>query len=268
MPPAISDNEDASDIELDALVVAPTKKTAGREKKKPATYKEVVPEDDDEGEDFLATGAENEDAAEDDDDDELEGEEYVVEKILSHMINDKREPLFEVKWEGYEKKSDRTWEPEDNLRENASIILSDYLEKIGGRDRLFVDTASALKSKKRGRPTSGTPAAPGKRTKKNGGHPADLDAPLAARSATWKPPAGSWEDHIAQLDACEDEESGKLMVYLTWKNGHKTQHETSVIYNRCPQKMLQFYERHVRIIKREYDADSITSPRFDPDTAA
>ena len=24
-------------------------------------------------------------------------------------------PLFEVKWEGYEKKSDRTWEPEENL---------------------------------------------------------------------------------------------------------------------------------------------------------
>jgi hypothetical protein len=26
------------------------------------------------------------------------------------------EPRFQVKWEGYEKKSDRTWEPEDNLR--------------------------------------------------------------------------------------------------------------------------------------------------------
>jgi chromobox protein 1 len=39
------------------------------------------------------------------------------------------------------------------------------------------------------------------------------------------------------LDACEDEESGKLMVYLEWKNGKKTQHPTSVIYQRCPQKV-------------------------------
>ncbi len=74
-------------------------------------------------------GAEDEDEGEDDD----EGEVYVVEKILSHMMNQVRtpmavlargrgltgkqdgEPLFEVKWEGYEKKSDRTWEPEEHL---------------------------------------------------------------------------------------------------------------------------------------------------------
>jgi chromobox protein 1 len=91
-----------------------------------------------------------------------------------------------------------------------------------------------LKSKKRGRPSSGTSSST-KRSKKNGD--VDSDAPLPVRNAPWKPPAGSWEDHIAQLDACEDEESGKLMVYLTWKNGHKTQHETSVIYQRCPQKV-------------------------------
>lgn len=80
---------------------------------------------------------------------------------------------------------------------------------------------------------------------------------------------------MANLDACEDEESGKLMVYLSWKNGQKTQHPTNVIYQRCPQKvcwmtwlrcrlwkltalqMLQFYERHVRIIKRDPDSDSV-----------
>jgi chromobox protein 1 len=127
-----------------------------------------------------------------------------------------------------------------DLRENASQVLEEYLESIGGREKLFEDTASAMRGKKRGRPSSSTPQASGKRSKRaNGDHPTEMEIPLAVRNATWKPPAGSWEDHIAQLDACEDEESGKLMVYLTWKNGHKTQHETSVIYQRCPQKVGQ-----------------------------
>lgn len=118
-------------------------------------------------------------------------------------------------------------------------MLREYLESIGGRENLYLNPSSVLKSKKRGRPSSGTPQSSGKRSKRNGEHPTELEVPLAVRNAPWKPPAGSWEDHIAQLDACEDEESGKLMVYLTWKNGHKTQHETSVIYQRCPQKVCR-----------------------------
>lgn len=123
-------------------------------------------------------------------------------------------------------------------RENASEAVNEYLEGIGGRDKLFEDSANALKTKKRGRPSSSsTPQASGKRSKRNGDHPGDTEPPLSARAATWKPPPGSWEDHIANLDACEDEESGTLMVYLTWKNGQKTQHTTNVIYQRCPQKV-------------------------------
>lgn len=40
---------------------------------------------------------------------------YVVEKILKHDWNDDGTLLFEVKWQGYEEASDRTWEPEENL---------------------------------------------------------------------------------------------------------------------------------------------------------
>lgn len=41
---------------------------------------------------------------------------FVVEKIVSHLVDEVSGELrFEVKWEGYEKKSDRTWEPEENL---------------------------------------------------------------------------------------------------------------------------------------------------------
>ncbi|KAK0641045.1 hypothetical protein B0T16DRAFT_461157 [Cercophora newfieldiana] len=260
MPPAISDGEEGSDIDFDTP--APVTKKSGRDKKR-ASYKEPEPVVGDEEEDLPVVSDRNGDAVGDEEGDEEDGDEdeeeedvYVVEKILSHVINESGEPLFEVKWEGYEKKSDRTWEPEANLVD-ASVALNEYLESIGGRESLFA-VKSGVKGKKRGRPSSGTPSATTKRSKKNGD--ADSDAPLPVRNAPWKPPAGSWEDHIAQLDACEDEDSGKLMVYLTWKNGHKTQHETSVIYQRCPQKMLQFYERHVRIIKREDpDTESVTS---------
>jgi hypothetical protein len=122
--------------------------------------------------------------------------------------------------------------------DNASEALNEYFQSIGGRDKIFEDSTIALKSKKRGRPSaSSTPQASGKRSRRNGDHPADSEPPLSAKAAVWKPPPGSWEDHVAHLDACEDEDSGKLMVYLTWKNGHKTQHETNVIYQRCPQKV-------------------------------
>jgi len=249
MPPAITDDE-ASDVEIDAPASSTAKK-AGREKRQ-SSYKEEAPEVD--------GMLENGDVDELDEDDDEDGEEpedvYVVEKITGHTIK-KGEPLYHVKWEGYDDPKDMTWEPEENLAD-ASEILKEYLEGIGGREKLSEQTQAALKTKKRGRPSSSA-ASIAKRSKKNGDVDSDTSS-LAVRPALWKPPSGSWEDHIAQLDACEDEESGKLMVYLTWKNGHKTQHDTAVIYQRCPQKMLQFYERHVRIIKRDVDdAESIGS---------
>ncbi|KAH6843133.1 hypothetical protein B0I37DRAFT_213037 [Chaetomium sp. MPI-CAGE-AT-0009] len=251
MPPAFSDDE-VSDVEVNQ---SSAKKSSRA--RNPAKYEDEIPEDDDAASTDEKNGvAEGDDEEEGDDDEDLDEEVYVVEKIMSHMI-DKGKPLFEVKWEGYEKKSDRTWEPEENLIDNASDALNEYLESIGGRDKLYEDSANALKTKKRGRPSSSTPQASGKRSRKNGDHPTDEEPPLSAKTATWKPPPGSWEEHIDHLDACEDEVSGNLMVYLTWKNGHKTQHPTKVIYQRCPQKMLQFYEQHVRIIKRDSDADSL-----------
>lgn len=124
-------------------------------------------------------------------------------------------------------------------RESASDVLEEYLESIGGRDKVFEDVDKALKTKKRGRqPGSSTPnAAPAKRSRKNGTHPADTTPPASAKEAEWKVPTGSWEDAVESIDACQDEEKGDLIIYLTWKNGKKTQHPKEVIYRRCPQKV-------------------------------
>ncbi|UKZ50223.1 hypothetical protein TrVGV298_004481 [Trichoderma virens] len=189
---------------------------------------------------------------EEDEDDGLDDDVFIVEAIKKHMIDEDGTLKFQVKWEGYEKKSDMTWEPEENLLESAGEILSAYLESIGGRDKIFEETQEASRGKKRNRTTSTTPAATTKRSKRNGTHPGDSAPPATA--AKWSPPAGSWEDEIDTIDACEDEGSGRLVVYLVWKNGRKTKHDTKVIYKKCPQKMLLFYERHVRIIREENKA--------------
>ncbi|KAL7621898.1 hypothetical protein AAE478_007398 [Parahypoxylon ruwenzoriense] len=188
---------------------------------------------------------EEEEDGEEGNEEDLEEDEYIVEKILAHVVEPNGAVKLKVKWEGYEKKSDQTWEDEDNIRENASNILDEYLKKLGGRDKIIEDAKAALKSKKRGRPTSGTPTN-GTKRRRNGSHPASATPPASGRA--WKPPVGSWEDDVESIDACHDENTGKLIVYLTWKNGHKTQHDTKTIYQRCPQKMLQFYERHVKIV--------------------
>ena len=91
-----------------------------------------------------------------------------------------------------------------------------------------------MRGKKRGRVAGGTPSTTSKRSRRNGAHPADSTPPISAKK--WTPPAGSWEDEIETIDACEDEGSGKLVVYLIWKNGQKTKHDTHIIYKKCPQK--------------------------------
>lgn len=121
------------------------------------------------------------------------------------------------------------------IRESAGEVLSAYLESIGGRDKIFEETQEAARGKKRNRTNSTTPAATTKRSKRNGTHPGDSAPPATAEK--WSPPAGSWEDEIDTIDACEDEGSGRLVVYLVWKNGRKTKHDTKVIYKKCPQKV-------------------------------
>ncbi|RKF64414.1 Chromo domain-containing protein 2 [Erysiphe neolycopersici] len=187
----------------------------------------------------------------DKDDDELTEDEYVVEKILNHVVDEETGELrFEIKWEGYDKKSDRTWEPEENL-ESASKMLNEYLASVGGKDLILADWAekkalaqSSKKGKKRGRRSGGKSASSQKRRRTSDSHPALTSPPASAKITRFKPPTGSWEEEVTAIDACEGTQ-GNMAVYLTWKGGHKSQHPLDQIYKRCPQKMLQFYESHL-----------------------
>ncbi|CAK7209114.1 hypothetical protein SCUCBS95973_000341 [Sporothrix curviconia] len=125
--------------------------------------------------------------------------------------------------------------------ENASEILSEYILKIGGRAKLFEKPA---KGKKRGRqPGSATPTTAAKRSRKSEDHPADRESPAEVQKV-FKPPAGSWEDEVAGVEMFRSDD-GELRVFLTWKNGSKSQHAAQQAYTRCPQKILHFYESRI-----------------------
>ncbi|TGJ83530.1 hypothetical protein E0Z10_g5231 [Xylaria hypoxylon] len=257
MPPAISD-EETSDVEAFDVPIT-TKRAAAtpnddnddNDASAASPKDEGHDENDNEMLDVVGDDDTRDDQDEEGDEDEnLEEDEYIVEKILAHVLEADGTLKYKVKWEGYDKKSDLTWEEEGNLRENAAGVLDEYLKSVGGRETIVEDAQTALKTKKRGRPSTGTPVN-GTKRRRNESHPASATPPASTRA--WKPPPGSWEEQVESIDACHDENTGKLIVYLTWKDGQKTQHDTKVIYSRCPQKMLQFYERHVKIVPTGID---------------
>lgn len=127
--------------------------------------------------------------------------------------------------------------------ENATEALNKYYASIGGKDKLASQTDAALTGRKRGRQSTSATPGEAKRSKKQGQngaaahHPLDGSPPATAKLVEWKPPSGSWEDHVETVDMCQDENDGSFIVYLTWKNGKKTQHPKEVTYRRCPQKV-------------------------------
>lgn len=259
MPPAISDDESSGSSPINLPVHEKPDRSRSR-KSTTIDDEEEVPRaraaaSTGNGKAAVKYADEEDENDEDEEGDEGMGEDvFVVEKILGHMVDKEGAISFKVKWEGYEKKADQTWEPEDSLREGAAELLEEYLAARGGLEAIFEETNEAVKTKKRGRKSTGTTPAtePTSKKSKRNGHPAETTPPAAvAKAVAWQPPAGSWEDHIEAIDACEDESTGKLVVFLNWKNGKKTKHSTDVVYKRCPQKMLRFYENHVRIVKHE-----------------
>ena len=169
---------------------------------------------------------------------------------------------YSVKWQGYEKKSDRTWETEENLS-GAKDILHAYWNKIGGRP-LSKKEQSAQKRResakqKREKIDSDTPPPKKqKRGRKSGGGAADEDeGPPGLTSVgddEWQiphPHPGAWDHQIDSIDTVEREENGQLWAYLVW--GEKTEGgrfrrskaKMEVVYTAAPQKMLKFYEQHL-----------------------
>ncbi|RPB16843.1 hypothetical protein P167DRAFT_480539 [Morchella conica CCBAS932] len=201
--------------------------------------RKAMPVDNDDIEDDVVEEQDDEEDAADED-----GEEFIVEAIKDHKFEGKKLYLH-VKWKGYEKKSDMTWEPEENC-EGAKEILQEYYEKIGGRPMY-----RAISIPKRGRQPAGGASAPVSAAPKNtkrartsfGASSSKSNGDDASPAPVELTTKKNW-DEDATIDTIEKTSKG-LVCYVHWADGKKTQHPIQDVYNKCPQKMLSFYEQHL-----------------------
>ncbi|RAH74478.1 chromo domain-containing protein [Aspergillus aculeatinus CBS 121060] len=182
---------------------------------------------------------------EDDEDEDEEEDVYHVEKIVSHEWGKKGELLLQVKWKGYDDPADMTLEPEGNL-DGAQEAVDEYFSKLGGRP----EKPQTKKRKSLGRPPkSATPekTQPNKRRKsRENESPEPQAAEEDSDSGSWVPKSKSWEKEVDNVDTIFREPgSGNLLAILNWKNGRKSKVLIETCYERCPRKMLDFYESHL-----------------------
>ena len=116
-------------------------------------------------------------------------------------------------------------------------VLKEYWDQIGGDPEAGGEAGKKRKGRKSGAADSarGTPVSSNKKIK---------------HEVEWEPPRGSWEHDVDTVETVEealDPTTGKKarFGYLVWKNQQKTQHPLHHIYQKCPQKMLQYYENHL-----------------------
>ncbi|KAJ5189413.1 Chromo domain/shadow [Penicillium cf. griseofulvum] len=226
-------------------------------------------------------GKDADDTPEDEGDEEDEDEEeglYVVESIRDHDWLDDGTLKLLVKWKGYDKLEDHTWEEEEGLmyvyalvelrhmlcafidkyhREGAGEIVTAYYKSIGGRPTKPEKKPAAAKPGRKRKSmgdSKATPPAPAsaaseaKRQRRKSAPKATIkQAPSESEEngAQWLPKGKNWDADVKEVDTIVREGDAGLMAWLEFNNGRKAKLSVQACYEKCPLKMLKFYESHL-----------------------
>ncbi|OJJ77630.1 hypothetical protein ASPBRDRAFT_36853 [Aspergillus brasiliensis CBS 101740] len=203
--------------------------------------------------DARSTKKESKDNDEDEDEDEEEEDVYIVEKIVNHEWAKNGDLLLQVKWQGYDDPADLTLEPEENLLEGAKDIVEEYFRVLGGRPEK--PKPQSKKRKSTGRPpksaAENTPEP--KRRRKSRAETATEspekeqgDGGESDETSTWVPSTRNWEKDVDTVETIiRQPGTSNLLAFISWKNGKKSKVNLQMCYDKCPKKMLEFYESHL-----------------------
>ena len=136
---------------------------------------------------------------------------------------------------------ENTWESEDNL-------FCDDLVKAYW-DKLEPSTPIDVEEKPIGLKNTRTPTMPPKSPKKSP-KKSPTKSPKLKRASKDKYELLDWENLVDHVDGM-DVKQGELLITLKWKDGELTTEPNKVANLRCPQKIIAFYEKHLKFTPQE-----------------
>jgi len=168
-----------------------------------------------------------------------EGEEFIVERIVTHRFRNGRKEYL-LAWKGYPEE-ENTWEPQQNL--DCPDLIEEYESRIAQKSRYIHEPSTSLKRKssldqspvqnKRGRPPNDSYATRNYSKQQISSirteEPSPFDRGIEA------------EKILGATDT-----TGELMLLVQWKGTGEADLVPARICNiKCPQVVIRFYEERL-----------------------
>ncbi|EGF77697.1 hypothetical protein BATDEDRAFT_91354 [Batrachochytrium dendrobatidis JAM81] len=207
----------------------------------------------------------------------LDDEEFEVERIIKFRKHQGVEQFY-IKWKGYPD-SDNTWEPTDVV--DAPDLVKEFWSTQASkgkkartstsRSRAIEPQASPPKRQKTPIAKNGKSASQPSRTSKKGATSKSASKPNpSSKKKTIEEEESSeslqkiylspdaltaemrdklsWENDVESIETMEMASSSTddLLVYINWNDGKKIVVASKVANAKCPQKIIKFYENHLK----------------------
>ncbi|CAF0994981.1 unnamed protein product [Adineta steineri] len=182
-----------------------------------------------------------------------EGEEYIVDRIVSHRFRNGRKEYL-LAWKGYPEE-ENTWEPHQNL--DCPDLIDEYENRILQKPRFINEPSTSLKRK------SSLDQAP--QQNKRGRPPNDS---LGHRNYSKQQTSSLHTDETSAFDRGLEPEkilgatdaTGELMLLVQWKGTGEADLVPARICNiKCPQVVIRFYEERLTWITTQQQTTNDTN---------
>lgn len=191
-----------------------------------------------------------------------EGEEFIVERIVSHRIRNGRKEYL-LQWKGFSEE-ENTWEPEHNL--DCPDLIEEYENRLAQKNRYMANDPS-LKRKpsldqpagpnKRGRPPldrnhysrqqqQQQQQQPSQQQQQQQQPTSNSNRTSSSTAATNDEPSAFDRGYEAEKILGATDAMGELMLLVQWKGTSEADLVPSRICNvKCPQVVIRFYEERL-----------------------